>query len=101
MSIVDVKGLWKASLLVGFSYGSAFGLFPAIIIEWFGMGTSQGMLLVLVLNPSVLPGSPLFRELGFSFLLTPDRREHFLHGVREEPRWTRFGRLETSTNDVP
>lgn len=37
MSIVDVKDLWKASLLVGFSYGSAFGLFPAIIIDWFGM----------------------------------------------------------------
>lgn len=37
MSIVDVKDLWKASLLVGFSYGSAFGLFPAIIIDWFGL----------------------------------------------------------------
>jgi len=37
MSVVDVKNLWKASLLVGFSYGSLFGLFPTIIIDWFGM----------------------------------------------------------------
>ena len=46
MSIVDVKVLWKASLLVGFSYGSLFGLFPTIIIDWFGMRTSSTLLLV-------------------------------------------------------
>ena len=40
MSIVDVKQLWKASLLVGFSYGAMFGLFPTIAIDWFGMGAS-------------------------------------------------------------
>lgn len=43
MSIVDVKELWKASLLVGFSYGSLFGLFPTIIIDWFGMSTSSSL----------------------------------------------------------
>jgi len=36
-SIVDVEDLWKASFLVGFSYGSMFGLFPTITIDWFGM----------------------------------------------------------------
>ena len=40
MSIVDVKELWKASLLVGFSYGAMFGLFPTITIDWFGMRAS-------------------------------------------------------------
>ena len=40
MSIANVKELWKASLLVGFSYGAMFGLFPTITIDWFGMGTS-------------------------------------------------------------
>lgn len=40
MTIVDVKELWKASLLVGFSYGAMFGLFPTITIDWFGMCTS-------------------------------------------------------------
>ena len=40
MSIVDVKDLWKASLLVGFSYGAMFGLFPTITIDWFGMRAS-------------------------------------------------------------
>lgn len=39
MSIVDVRELWKASLLVGFSYGCLFGLFPSMIIDWFGMRT--------------------------------------------------------------
>ena len=39
-SIVDVEELWKASLLVGFSYGSMFGLFPTITIDWFGMRES-------------------------------------------------------------
>jgi len=40
MSIVDVRELWKASLLVGFSYGALFGLFPTITIDWFGMCAS-------------------------------------------------------------
>lgn len=40
MTIVDVKELWKASLLVGFSYGAMFGLFPTITIDWFGIRTS-------------------------------------------------------------
>lgn len=40
VSIVDVKELWKASLLVGFSYGSLFGLFPTITIDLFGMRKS-------------------------------------------------------------
>ena len=43
MSIVDVKELWKASLLVGFSYGAMFGLFPTITIDWFGMRTSRAI----------------------------------------------------------
>jgi len=33
----DVTDLWKASLALGLAYGSMFGLFPAIVFEWFGM----------------------------------------------------------------
>ena len=50
MSIVDVKELWKASLLVGFSYGAMFGLFPTITIDWFGMRTSGTINLILILS---------------------------------------------------
>ena len=50
MSIVDVKELWKASFLVGFSYGAMFGLFPAVTIDWFGMRTSRTVKLTLVLS---------------------------------------------------
>lgn len=51
MSIVDVKDLWKASLLVGFSYGSLFGLSPTIIIDWFGMCTSSRVFTAFILSP--------------------------------------------------
>jgi hypothetical protein len=36
----DVTDLWKASLALGLAYGSMFGLFPAIVFEWFGMRKS-------------------------------------------------------------
>ncbi|CAL1713241.1 unnamed protein product [Somion occarium] len=36
-AVNDVTGLWKASALLGLSYGSLFGLFPAVTIEWFGL----------------------------------------------------------------
>ncbi|KAF7368354.1 NmrA domain-containing protein [Mycena venus] len=35
--IVDVADLWKASALVGLSYGTIFGLFPTVCIEFFGL----------------------------------------------------------------
>ena len=34
--ISDLANLWKASTLVGFSYGTIFGLFPTVCIEFFG-----------------------------------------------------------------
>ncbi|KAJ3483194.1 hypothetical protein NLI96_g6485 [Meripilus lineatus] len=33
----DVEQLWKASSLLGLSYGSSVGLFPSITIDWFGL----------------------------------------------------------------
>ncbi|KAJ7899186.1 major facilitator superfamily domain-containing protein [Mycena olivaceomarginata] len=35
--ISDVTDLWKASALVGLSYGTIFGLFPTVCIEFFGL----------------------------------------------------------------
>ncbi|KAI4521246.1 MFS general substrate transporter [Schizophyllum commune Loenen D] len=36
-NIDDPSSLWMATALLGFSYGSLFGVMPAVIIEWFGM----------------------------------------------------------------
>ena len=40
-SIVDIEHLWKASALLGLAYGGLFGLFPTLVIEWFGLGASH------------------------------------------------------------
>jgi hypothetical protein len=34
----SVENLWIASGLLGLGYGGMFGLFPTIMIEWFGLG---------------------------------------------------------------
>ncbi|CAL1713245.1 unnamed protein product [Somion occarium] len=36
-NVEHVNNLWKASALLGLAYGSLFGLFPTITIEWFGL----------------------------------------------------------------
>lgn len=38
--IDDVRDLWRGSALLGLAYGGLFGLFPTLVIEWFGLGTS-------------------------------------------------------------
>ncbi len=35
--IEDISNLWKASALLGLAYGGLFGLFPTLVIEWFGL----------------------------------------------------------------
>ncbi|KAK0492757.1 major facilitator superfamily domain-containing protein [Armillaria luteobubalina] len=35
--IDDVRHLWQASTLLGLAYGSIFGIYPTLCIEWFGM----------------------------------------------------------------
>lgn len=37
-NVSSVQTLWTASALLGLGYGGMFGLFPTIIIEWFGLG---------------------------------------------------------------
>ncbi|KAI0751758.1 MFS general substrate transporter [Daedaleopsis nitida] len=36
-AIDDISNLWKASALLGLAYGGLFGLFPTLVIEWFGL----------------------------------------------------------------
>lgn len=38
LGVQDIQHLQYPVILVGISYGGVFGLLPAIIIEWFGMG---------------------------------------------------------------
>ncbi|EJD00756.1 MFS general substrate transporter [Fomitiporia mediterranea MF3/22] len=35
--VENVRSLWQASALLGIAYGGMFGLFPTIVIEWFGL----------------------------------------------------------------
>ena len=41
----DIEKLWKASMLLGLSYGASVGLFPSITIDWFGLGAYFCLLL--------------------------------------------------------
>ena len=36
--VSSAQHLWKASVLLGLSYGMLFGLFPTLVLEWFGLG---------------------------------------------------------------
>ncbi|KAJ6532432.1 major facilitator superfamily domain-containing protein [Mycena capillaripes] len=56
--IVDVTDLWKASALVGLSYGTIFGLLPTVCIEFFGLLHFSENLGFLSLSPIV--GGNLF-----------------------------------------
>ena len=46
--IEDIQHLWIASSVLGVSYGMLFGIFPTVVIEWFGLGMLWK------------PGSPLY-----------------------------------------
>jgi hypothetical protein len=35
--VEDIQHLWTASVVLGCSYGMLYGLFPTLVIEWFGM----------------------------------------------------------------
>ncbi|KAJ6544286.1 major facilitator superfamily domain-containing protein [Mycena capillaripes] len=56
--ISEVTDLWKASALVGFSYGTIFGLFPTVCIEFFGLSHFSENWGFLSLSPLV--GGNLF-----------------------------------------
>ncbi|KAF8173863.1 major facilitator superfamily domain-containing protein [Mycena galopus ATCC 62051] len=57
-SIDDVTGLWKASALVGLAYGTIFGIFPTVCIEFFGLAHFSENWGYLSLSPLV--GGNLF-----------------------------------------
>lgn len=63
LGVQDIKHLQYAVILVGVSYGGAFGLLPTITIEWFGMGM-HSRLLPLELQELTCP----------SRFLSPNRR---------------------------
>ncbi|KAF7295572.1 NmrA domain-containing protein [Mycena indigotica] len=58
VQITRVEDLWKASVLVGLSYGTIFGLFPTVCIEFFGLSHFSENWGYLSLSP--LAGGNLF-----------------------------------------
>ncbi|KAJ7074054.1 major facilitator superfamily domain-containing protein [Mycena amicta] len=58
LQITAVEDLWKASVLVGLSYGTIFGLFPTVCIEFFGLSHFSENWGFLSLSP--LAGGNLF-----------------------------------------
>ncbi|KAJ7916308.1 major facilitator superfamily domain-containing protein [Mycena leptocephala] len=56
--ISEVTDLWKASALVGLAYGTIFGLFPTVCIEFFGLSHFSENWGYLSLSPMV--GGNLF-----------------------------------------
>ncbi|KAF8173853.1 major facilitator superfamily domain-containing protein [Mycena galopus ATCC 62051] len=56
--IDDVTDLWKASALVGLAYGTIFGIFPTVCIEFFGLSHFSENYGYLSLSPLV--GGNLF-----------------------------------------
>ncbi|KZP07252.1 MFS general substrate transporter [Athelia psychrophila] len=57
-SIDDITQLWKASLALGLAYGGLFGLFPSIVIDWFGLSHFSETWGIVCLSPLI--GGNLF-----------------------------------------
>lgn len=73
LNTTDVTQLWQSSLALGLAYGSLFGLYPAIAIEWFGLGERQHYSPANSRSDTDSAHSALFRELGFSIVITYGR----------------------------
>lgn len=74
--VEDVNNLWKASALLGLAYGSLFGLFPTITIEWFGLRKYMNYPECVFANCDLCScmNSSLLRKLGLCLPLTHARR---------------------------
>lgn len=75
--------LWAASATLGLGYGGMFGLFPTIMIEWFGLGMyahRHGFRRMLTGR------STLFPELGVSLHLSGHRRQSVQSSIWGQPR---------------
>ncbi|KAG8809163.1 hypothetical protein FRC17_003571 [Serendipita sp. 399] len=83
-NVESVQTLWIASALLGLGYGGMFGLFPTIMIEWFGLAHFSQNWGFLCLSP-VIAGN-LF-SLAFGRNL--DAHSRPLEDVGE--MWTRGG----------
>ncbi|THH17574.1 hypothetical protein EW146_g3249 [Bondarzewia mesenterica] len=61
----DVRRLWQASALLGFAYGSMFGLFPTVCIEWFGLGMRTSSLAHVPYPSSAFPPAHFSENWGY------------------------------------
>lgn len=81
-SITEVEDLWKASALLGLSYGSMFGLFPAVSIEWFGLAHFSENWGIMSLGPVI--GSNIL-SLAFGRILDAHSLSESDLGSRDLP----------------
>lgn len=92
LTMDDVRQLWKASAMLGFAYGSLFGLLPTVTIEWFGLRKSRRVLDLpsrQVLTVFAYFRS-LLRELGIPLTRTRCRWQPFLPRLWPQPRRPRL-----------
>ena len=101
-NIDDPSSLWIATALLGFSYGSLFGVMPAVIIEWFGMGESCSTFRVAILlirlttvhfseNWGFISLAPMFAGNLFSLAFGRNLDREGERGAREAARASSTG----------
>jgi hypothetical protein len=64
--------LWISSATLGFGYGGMFGLFPTLMIEWFGLGMYLHSFGIHPSDINYNPYSPFLSELGIPLHFTCD-----------------------------
>lgn len=84
IKVGSVENLWYASALLGLAYGGVFGLFPTLVIEWFGLGKSRlsTTSTITVAHIRSQNRRPLLRELGLRCHRSDVRRESLQSRVR-------------------
>lgn len=79
-----MQTLWIASALLGLGYGGMFGLFPTIMIEYFGLGEQD----LNAERGELTESRSLFSELGISMHVGDHRKQLVQPGVWTKPRRT-------------
>jgi hypothetical protein len=83
-NVSSVHTLWMASASLGLGYGGMYGLFPTIMIEWFGLGWFHLFKCLFFLSTDKEP-RPLFSKLGVPVSQLGVRRESIQSCLWKKP----------------
>ena len=83
VGIDEVQGLWKASALLGLAYGGLFGLFPTMVIEYFGL--RKFIYQVYFSSCIFFSSSPFLGKLGIHVTIPSLCRKHIFNRI-----WAQF-----------